>query len=271
MKNPIIAFWLLFIPVMIILNGCSKDDSNVFTDLPVVESYLIPGEKVRVAISQKTPYQEDVSVLGSEILNLKLVVEYQDVEYILTPLDSGVYEDASGLIPVLTDSTYTLSFTYHEQQVTSYTVIPSVPVDFTASDTSITFAQFDYSTTPTPGTSVTPITLSWENEVEDYYMVTVTCIDSNATSVIKDSIPADDIFTFPPFTGDELELHPRMFKYFGRNRVVLYHLNPEYSSFFSQPVSTTQNYQDPPTNIVNGLGIFTGLNTDTLYIRVIQE
>jgi len=36
-------------------------------------------------------------------------------------------------------------------------------------------------------------------------------------------------------------------------------------------MSNTQNYQEPPTNIENGLGIFTGINTDTLYIEVIQD
>lgn len=271
MKSYTSNFWLFFVAAAIIFTGCSKSDSNVFTDLPVVESYLIPGEQVRVQISQKTPYQEYVPVPETDISNLNIVIEYQNIEYMLTSLGSGLYADTSGIVPIESDSSYKLSFIYNQQPVTSVTVIPSVPVDFTASDTSITFAQFDYSTTTTPGTAITPITLTWLNTLEDYYMITVECIDSNATSVIKDSIPSDDIFTSPPFTGDEVDLHPRMFKYFGRNRVVLYHLNPEYSSFFSQPVSTTQNYQDPPTNIVNGLGIFTGLNTDTLYVRAIQE
>ncbi len=249
MQNHTRNFWLFFFTTAILFTGCSKSETNIFTDLPVVESYLIPGENVCVKISQKTPYLEEIPDPGSDISDLNIVIEYQNVEYLLVSLGSGLYADTSGVLPVRSDSSYTLSFTYNGQSVTSTTVIPSIPVDFTASDTSITFAQFDYSTTPTPGTAITPISLTWLNTVEDYYMITVECIDSNATSVIKDSIPDDGVFTSPPFTGDEVELHPRMFKYFGRNRVVLYHLNPEYSSFFSQPVSTTQNYQDPPTNI----------------------
>jgi len=36
-------------------------------------------------------------------------------------------------------------------------------------------------------------------------------------------------------------------------------------------IHITSKYQEPPTNIVNGLGIFTGVNTDTLYLNVIQQ
>lgn len=263
--------FFLIIPAVLVLPGCSKNSDSSFTDLPVVESYLIPGSRVSVKISQKTPYLEEVAAPTTDISRLNVKILYHDMEYLLTSMGSGLYADTAGVIPVISDSSYTLSFSYNGLAVASTTIIPASPANFASSDTSITFAQLDFSSTPSPGSTVTPVTLSWSNTAADYYMITVQCIDSNAVSVIKDSIPEDSIFTSPPFNGDEAELRPMTFKYFGRNRVVLYHLNPEYSTFFSQPVSTTQNYQDPPTNIVNGLGIFTGLNTDTLYIRVIQK
>jgi hypothetical protein len=32
--------------------------------------------------------------------------------------------------------------------------------------------------------------------------------------------------------------------------------------------NTSLNISEPPTNIKNGFGIFTGINTDTLYVNV---
>jgi|GEM_PF-3446219 len=34
--------------------------------------------------------------------------------------------------------------------------------------------------------------------------------------------------------------------------------------------NNTQSYEEPPSNIRNGLGIFTGIHAGTLYVNVIQ-
>ncbi|MFZ4523738.1 MAG: hypothetical protein ACOYNC_18695 [Bacteroidales bacterium] len=49
------------------------------------------------------------------------------------------------------------------------------------------------------------------------------------------------------------------------------YINTGYSTFFMRQASTSQSYQEPPTNIVNGLGVFTGINADTLYLKMIQQ
>jgi hypothetical protein len=46
---------------------------------------------------------------------------------------------------------------------------------------------------------------------------------------------------------------------------------PDYASLYSENSTSSQNLTNPSTSIVNGYGIFTGLNADTLYLNVLEN
>jgi len=250
--------------------SCQKSEFVSFDDLPVVEAYLIPGEKILVKISQKMPYEDNTPDYMPDVNTLDIFVIYATRAYQLTLRRDGVYVDSSGAIPVMTDSTYLLHLVYNGNPVTSSTIIPSKPQSVTQSATSITMEQFDPDDPPGPSMP-DPVEIMFSNADDSYYFVTVECMDSVLVPVIKDSIPSNDIFSSQPVTGTEIDIQPMMIRYFGKNRIILYHINPEYLVFFQQQANTSQNYQEPPTNVVNGLGVFTGINADTLYLEVIQQ
>jgi hypothetical protein len=261
-----LAAILLFAATLV---SCSKSGEASFSDLPVVEAYLAPGSKISVTVTQKTPYSESAAVPTHDLNALGVTIGYAGTEYALTPMGNGVYLDSSGTVPVVPDSTYTLRLTWSGGPVTSFTVVPSKPASVTQSATSIKMSQFDPEN-PVSGTHPDPVTINFANADESYYLATVECIDSVRVSVYKDSVPANDMLWSQPVTGSEIEIRPMSIRYFGLNRIILYHINPEYTTFFMRQASTSQNYQDPPTNITGGLGIFTGINADTLYLDVIQ-
>jgi hypothetical protein len=159
---------------------------------------------------------------------------------------------------------------FNNTVVSSATVIPSKPSGLTQSVTSISMEQIDPDNT-TFTRPPDPVEISFNNASEEYYMLTVECIDPNKTPIYKDSIPENGIYATRPTSQSSIDIQPMMLKYFGKNRIVLYHINKEYTTFLNNQVNTTQNYQDPPTNIENGLGIFTGINTDTLFLQVNQK
>jgi len=264
-----IVFFSGWILMFFLMAGCQKSGYTDFEDLPVVESYLFPDSSIMVKISQKIPYDTTLNLTLGDIDHLSIYITYNDQEYLLESLGEGIYIDQSGRIPVLEDSNYTLKFQYQGSSISSSTTIPSKPHDFIASAYTITFAQMDSANAMPP--SSTSIDLSWTNSDESYYLVTIFCVDTNAVPTIKDSVPDNPVSSSMPLRGSDYELRPMMFSYFGKNRVILSHINPEYSTFYQGWMNNTQNYQEPPTNINNGLGIFTGINTDTLYIQVIKE
>jgi hypothetical protein len=271
MKNITYRAGLWMIPVWIVLfsAGCSREE-NAADDIPVIEAYLIPGQKIGIKVMQKEPYYSDIGWVVSDLDGLHVVVTANEKTVTLTPAGGGAYCDSLGILPVYPDSAYNLSLIYGDMEVTSHTIIPYKPLNFNASPASITFEQRD---PENPGftTPPDPIVLSWTNADTGYYLISVTCIDTNRVSVIKDSVPEDMTGSFQPFVSDTFELHEMMFSYFGETRVILYHINPEYVSFFRTWMNNTQNYEEPPSNILNGLGIFTGINADTCIVNVIQE
>jgi hypothetical protein len=252
------------------LNGCQKSGIAEFSDLAVVEAYLIPGSKVSIKISQKVAYDESIEVTARDMDALEVRVGYGNTEYPLISMGNGVYTDTLGIIKIVPDSTYTLHLIYNGTEVTSSTIVPSKPSSVTQSVTSITMAQFDPEN-PSGTSPPDPVEITFANADASYYLTTVECMDTNLVSVYKDSVPDNDMLASQPVTGTEIDIHPMMIRYFGKNRIILYHINPEYSTFFMRQASTSQSYQEPPTNIVNGLGIFTGINADTLYLNVIQS
>jgi len=60
-------------------------------------------------------------------------------------------------------------------------------------------------------------------------------------------------------------------EYFGTYRVIIFHVLPDYAKLYEQTNSSSQNLTNPSTSIENGYGIFTGLNSDTLYIEVVEN
>jgi hypothetical protein len=115
-----------------------------------------------------------------------------------------------------------------------------------------------------------PVTLTWDNEDDSYYIVVIENMESTLDPIrdFGDDTPPGNIFRKPPTTSSGLQLRPQEFQYFGKHRLILYHVLPDYASLYSEKTTSSQNLTNPSTSIMNGYGIFTGLNSDTLYLKV---
>jgi hypothetical protein len=260
---------IILLSCILYLASCEKSGVATFENDAVVQAYLAPGQKVTVVISEKIPYDEGSIIEDTAISFLDMHVGYNGQSYSLTPIGKGVYSDTAGVIPLIADSSYSLSFLFDGKQVTSSTIIPLKPTGVVQSSTTIKMSQIDLSNM-TGGEMPASVTLMFTNDDESYYIATVESLDTTESTVIKDSVPESNVYSTMPVNGTQVRLETMRMAYFGTNRIILYHINPEYRIFFMQQTSTTQNYQDPPTNIENGLGIFTGLNADTLYLELVQ-
>lgn len=256
------------IMLLLVVISCGKSGVAEFSKDPVVTCYLLPGQHVRVALGEKTPYDDNGETVYPDLNSLTVRIKTGGVFIELTPMGNGVFSDTSGMIDVQADSTYILDFDYYGETIGATTVIPAKPSGVTQSLTTLEMAQID----PDeffPGEMPDPVIIGFDNEEESFYMVTIQSLDTTQPAIFADSVPEYSIISTMPVTDTIIRIEPMRIPYFGMNRIILYHINEEYSQFFMQPASTTQNYQDPPTNIENGLGIFTGINTDTLYLNVV--
>ena len=261
---------VMILLILVGYNACTKSGSSEFTDTPIVESYLKPGDHPLIKISRQIPFSSTSNMSADDINSLSIRITNNNNSVILTPLGEGKYIDSS---MILTENErYELSFIYNSKVVSAYTDIPSKPFHFKQSATSITIPQMNISSWPptTTPTMPDPVSLTWENSDASYYIVIIENMETTLTPIrdFGDIAPPGNMFRKPPTTSPGLEINSMEFQYYGNHRLILYHVLPDYASLYSDNQTSSQNLTNPSTSLVNGYGIFTGLNSDTLYINV---
>jgi hypothetical protein len=255
---------------MMAISGCQDKDNMEFTDWPIIEAYLNPGNAFSVQITRQVPFSSDVEYSSDNIDSLSVTVEYNDSAYLLAPIGDGLYTDS--LLTVTEGDQYQLSLQFNSKDVSAYTYIPSTPANFAQSVTSISIERMDSTDTGPPmgGSMPDPVSLTWDNDDLSYYLVVVENIEDSLIAIrdFGDDDPPDFIFRKQPNTSTSEELRPNDFQYFGTHRIILFHVLPDYAALYEQSSNSSQDLTNPSTSIVNGYGIFTGLNSDTLFLEV---
>jgi hypothetical protein len=265
----------ILIYILVVLCGvtaCNKSDNSEFTDSPIVESYLHPGDYPLVKVSRQIPFSSNVTYSTDDINALSIKIVHDNISSTLTPIGNGQYVDSS--LKIAEGERYDLSFTYNSRLVTAYTIVPIKPKNFVQSVTAITLQKMDSTSgMPNFGSMPEPISLTWDNPDGSYYIVVIENIETTLIPIrdFGNSTTTGNRFNQPPTTAAGVELRPMEFKYFGRHRLILFHVLPDYASLFSATETSSQNLSNPSTSIINGYGIFTGLNSDTLFIDVNQQ
>jgi hypothetical protein len=190
---------------------------------------------------------------------------------LLTETSSGTYtyNDLSFLV---TGKTYTLQFNYLGNAVSSQTVIPSKPTNFALNDTSI------YISTSTR-TASSPIdtfaNLTWSNPDLSNNIIVFKNL-SGKDLALGNYAPTDASVQVNTNQASAYYITENTFHYYAYYKITLYKVNQEYINFLTSNTtstssgSTSQSLTNTFTNIVNGYGIFTGMQAadNVLYINV---
>lgn len=261
---------ILYIFLAIGLMSCKKETQE-FTDSPIIESYVSPGNGVTVHVTRQIPFSEGVTYSEDDINNLALNLEIENKKYVLKPFGNGIYADSS--IAITEGQRMDLSFTYNKKNVSAYSTVPSKPQSFTQSETTYTITRQDTSRAAfgTGGfTFPNPVYLTWTNTDQSYYLLIVENMETTLDPIrsFGTNAPPGNRFKKTPTNTSEAEVRAMEFQYYGKHRVILYHVLPDYAKLYEANSTSSQNLSNPSTSIVNGYGIFTGLNSDTLFIEV---
>lgn len=264
--------FVLTVSLLVLASACTDDSGSAYTDFPVVEAYLLPGDSVAVKISRQLPFFSDAAYSADDIENLSVSLSVKGSALLLTPGDSGWYYGyRQGLDE---GDTLRLSFTFDERPVTAFTYIPSKPLNLTQTATKMYVPRMDSTSGPgSMGSMSDPVSITWDNEDASYYMVVVENIEETLDPIrdFGDEEPPGNRFRKSPTTSATEMIRPFDFEYFGRHRVIVFHVLPDYATLYEQTTNSSLNLRNPSTSITNGYGIFTGLNSDTLYINVIES
>ena len=250
--------------VIVAMSSCEEGEiSEVNQARVVVEGFLHAGETAEVSLTKEVLFKESEDEKGELLDWLEVSLSDGDQTVMLTHTMNGRYVNETIVIDPAKH--YTLSFDYHDQEINATTPIPASPKGLEASKSQIKAEPFSGGR-PT-NVSIETMELYWENPENDYYMVVIVSLEDDP-KLINTSGFIFANFRSEPLITSSLELRSTDFVYYGDHAIILYRLNPEYASLYMDTGESSLNLSTPYSNITNGLGILTGLNSDTAYVHV---
>lgn len=260
---------------ILLLSACEETAiSSIDAETPVVSSYLYAGQSLdslRVTLSNSYA-REDTQLLTLDELEISIIEG--DNSYVLTPSGEGYYQQSALIIE--TEKSYNLAFEWKGATISASTFVPAKRA--VSLSTSLIEMEKITNTGGFPGggfTEIDPIEVSWDNPEGDYYYVLIENLETNPEYVndfladLEENLGQRFRRITEPDITDVYSIDPRReITQYGTHRVIVFRVSPEYAALYQTSGTSSQSLTEPPSNIENGLGIFTGVSSDTLYFEV---
>ncbi len=272
-------YFLLLLSIFVF--SCINTNTVILPgDKPVIEAYLAPGNRVSMKVFTEIPYSATDSTFSEPINGLKITINADGKIFNLTGENNGIYTSGSSEKIGKAGSIVSMSFQYNGRTVSASTVIPVKPVGFAMDLNEISRIARDFSAGPPmrgpEGNQEPriPINITWSNPDNVYHFVAAQTLETEPIPITIRPVNANENnrprrrFNNQPVQGTASSLQSQSFEYFGKHAIILYRLNPDYAALYVNNNTTSQNIATPQSTISNGLGILTGINADTLILKV---
>ncbi len=251
---------------------------TIETKTAVVEGFLHANHYIdSLEITQTFSYNQLEDVLIS-LDDLEVTLSDFSNEYSLTSIGNGFYQNTDVIIE--NDKSYRIAFVWEGEMVSAETYIPLKKEAQLSTETvdieKIELATMGGGPPPQGGTETDPIEITWDNSEGDYYYIVIENLEEDPEYVnanLEASLANGDrprfIFITEPQITDFYAIDARReLTQYGLHQIIVYRVNPEYAALYESSGNSTLSLEQPPTNVNNGLGIFTGVSSDTLYLEV---
>lgn len=122
------------------------------------------------------------------------------------------------------------------------------------------------------------ITASWDNPNDELHFIVVEPVVSEIDSIFPTGFPQEGIdflssFKFAPqaIEVDTFSIVGIAFESYGRHSAKVYRVNQEYADLFNNPEQDSRDLSVPPSNVVNGFGIFSAFAADSIFFDIVRE
>jgi len=253
-----------------LINSCNQESvEQTETKTTIVEGYLSAGNPVdSLRVTQSFSYgQVEEEIITLNDLNIRITNDNNQFE--LTSIGNGYYQNTNLIIDA--GKNYQLEIERGGKIISADTYVPEYNAT-SISTTQVGLKKIVAGVFPTGGIIIPdPVEVSWNNENGDYYYVLIKNIETDPEYVNENIAQFDGQLQFisEPLISDFYAIRTqRELLQFGTYQIIVFRVNPEYAALYESSGSSTLSLEEPPSNIVNGLGIFTGVSSDTLYLEV---
>ena len=264
--------YLITILFAILLSACETDDTitQVAYRKPIVECFINSEvDTITIKFSEMIQYLgEDDDSLADPIIGLNVyVMKSESDSILLEEKKPGVYQSSFSEIGASIGDSIRFSTYIDNYRLSSDTWLPPKPTSIDIND-DIIYIDPDNRMGMMMNSD---LTLSWDNPEEAFYYISMENLESDPVPVNEMVEGMPTLRQTPPSQGDQYEIRIRNIMYFGTYRVILFRVNQEFANLFDNPTMSPVSLTEPPSNIKNGLGIFTAFSTDTVFFEVKEQ
>lgn len=276
---------ILFTAILGSFTSC--EDEAIYTpdERFVLQAYLYANEPVwDVTIKNAVPLSVADSV-GEPINDAVITLYKNDVPYTLvSSSDTGTYHYPGDDLLIETGDVFSIEATISEETATGSTSVPDSPQGVFISTETIKLPEIDFIDGVRPDFETLmafreaiesfELSVVWDNPNGELYFVVVESVSSNQISIF----PTGGKFAkgrfrqvSKPTRESSYEIKIDELTYWGAYVAKVYRVNQEYSDLYENLEQDSRDLNEPPTNIKNGLGIFSAFNSQNVYFEVKKE
>jgi len=277
MKN---TFIILIISTLSFASCKKIDFDKTNLDKPTVDGIVYAGRKPKIHLSLPIGYGNDATS-QINIDNAQVIMTISGVKYALISKGNGDYENDKVILKA--GQELELMIVYDGNTLTSSTVVPTKPKNLKASESQIQIAVPTGGGGPFGGGggfNQATAALTWDNDIQEYYVLLTKNIENSPEQIIfqgsnggggnlEGGVPPTERLSQPTQTNTQ-NINQRQFSYYGNYQFILFKVNSEYNNLYNNRGQSSLNLTNPPTNIINGFGIFTAMNADTVGVKVVK-
>ena len=267
MKNTILIIMLSF------LFACENFDHKNINDKAVLEAFLYQGTN-QIKVNANSVFNlNEIESENTGIENAYIKLIKNDIEYNLSHDNSnkGSYIYNGNDLIINNGDKFEIIMEYDNKIINAQTIVPSVVENVKLNKTEI---------------SISPITdiyklkeleklsleVSWDNNHNEYYFVTINNISNNPENIIKlnqGNLNNFSLTTIPTNTNKQVFTLNKLNQY-GTYKIKVYKINDEYLKLYNTLEQNSKNLNEPYTNINGGYGIFTAFSFKELDFKIIK-
>ena len=263
--------WVLTIVGVLVAQACTDSDPmGPGGDLLVVRAFLFAGEPVAdIRITTTVPMVSE-DTLGIPVSDATIWLERDGVRFdlIATPGVAGAYHYPGSDLVVGVGEIFELRISHGSTTISATTMVPSSPEGFAVS--SDVMDVVDLPAGGFRGRGGGPggrlafggLIVTWTNPDRDLFFVVVDNLETNPVQ-----IPAPEFigrarrFVSAPTPADSTTISQLSLTHLGEHRIRLYRVNQEYADLYEGRVQDSRDLNEPPSNILGGLGVFSAFSS----------
>ena len=270
---------LKILPLLSLLFLFSCDSNTLEDEVPelmVIQAYLYAGEPVTdIHVTATLSFGSD-DTTAPPINDAIIRLFKEDLMYQLVLTDeNGYYHYPGEDLTVEPNDHFRIEVMALGTTATGETIVPPPPTDVTLSETVLEAPNFDFRGFPGGGLfpEESSLILSWENPNNLLHYVVIDGLEDDAETITPDFFSmriGRFRFITQPTEDASYRINVMMLEHLGRHRAKVYRVNKEYADLYENREQDSRDLNEPPDNIIGGLGVFSAFNSDEVFFEVVR-